>query len=250
MDTTLVLGTLLVGMAVGFLGGLFGKGGSAMSTPVLHAMGVPAALAIASPLPATIPTTLLSSRTYARAGHLDPRVLRLGLVFGLPATALGAILTAWIPPTTLVLATDVLLLVIGARMLLSRSVAERAGREPVERADVIVALVIAVGIVAGLLGNTGGALFAPLFVSVLRMPLKRALGTSLALASAFAVPGTIVHAALGHVDWLLAGAFATGSIPLGVAGTRLALRLRDRSLGLAWGTGLVAIAGGLLLVGH
>ena len=45
----------LIGLGIGFLGGLFGKGGSAVATPLLYLVGVPAIAAVASPLPATIP---------------------------------------------------------------------------------------------------------------------------------------------------------------------------------------------------
>src|SRR5689334_3171963 len=90
VDVHVILGALLIGAGVGFLSGAFGKGGSAVSTPLLHAIGVPALVAIASPLPATIPATLLASRGYARAGHVDRDVLRIGLIVGVPLTALGA----------------------------------------------------------------------------------------------------------------------------------------------------------------
>src|SRR5438105_4437674 len=110
MDLHTLLGVLLIGAGVGFMSGAFGKGGSAISTPLLHAIGVPAIVAIASPLPATIPSTLLASRRYARAGHIDGRVVRIGLVVGLPLTAFGALLTRWVPGGPLVLVTDVILL--------------------------------------------------------------------------------------------------------------------------------------------
>ena len=60
VDPHILLGVLLIGAGVGFFSGAFGKGGSAVSTPLLHALGVPAIVAIASPLPATIPSTLLA----------------------------------------------------------------------------------------------------------------------------------------------------------------------------------------------
>src|SRR6478736_8024052 len=82
MDLHVLLGTLLIGAGVGFLSGAFGKGGSALSTPLLHLLGIPAIVAIASPLPATIPSTWIASRSYAHAGHIDRRVLRLGLWIG------------------------------------------------------------------------------------------------------------------------------------------------------------------------
>src|SRR5476651_1305577 len=47
VDPQILLGALLIGAGVGFLSGAFGKGGSAVSTPLLHALGVPAIATIA-----------------------------------------------------------------------------------------------------------------------------------------------------------------------------------------------------------
>jgi uncharacterized protein len=246
VDLQILLGALLIGAGVGFLSGAFGKGGSAISTPLLHALGVPAIVAIASPLPATIPSTWLASRGYARAGHVDRRVLRIGLAAGVPLTAIGAVLTRWIPGEGLVLATDVLLLFLGLRVLLRAHDAEDVddGHASTVRTVTVVA---ATALVSGLLGNSGGFLFAPLFMSVLRMPIRRALGTSLTLATALAVPGTIVHAWLGHIDWSLTLAFGLAAVPFATVGARTALRMRERRLTLAYGFGIALLAGGLLV---
>jgi uncharacterized membrane protein YfcA len=107
-------------------------------------------------------------------------------------------------------------------------------------------VVATVGIVSGLLGNSGGFLLAPLFMTVLHMPMRRALGTSLAVSAAMAVPGTIVHAWLGHIDWSLTLAFGLASVPLATLGARLAMRVRERSLTLSYGFGITALAAGLL----
>ena len=61
MSATTLLLAAVIGVGVGFLGGLLGKGGSAIATPLLHAVGVPAIIAVAAPLPATIPSTLIAS---------------------------------------------------------------------------------------------------------------------------------------------------------------------------------------------
>ena len=242
------LGALLIGAGVGFLSGAFGKGGSAVSTPLLHALGVPAIVAIASPLPATIPATLLASRGYARAGHVDRTVLRTGLWVGLPLTAAGAALTGWIPGEQLVLATDVILLGLGLKVLLGApgdpEPGAPAGTGPSTARTVVV--VAAAALISGLLGNSGGFLLAPLFLKALHMPLRRALGTSLALAAALAVPGTIVHAALGHIDWSLTMVFGFASVPFAALGASAALRMRERSLTMAYGVGIALLAGGLL----
>lgn len=254
VDPQILIGALLIGAGVGFLSGAFGKGGSAVSTPLLHALGIPAIVAIASPLPATIPSTLLASRGYARAGHVDRTVLRTGLIIGLPLTALGAFLTRWIAGEPLVLATDAILLGLSMRVLLGAHTSAHADEtesqpddaHPVSRRRTVGVVAVA-AMVSGLLGNSGGFLLAPLFMNVLHMPIRRALGTSLALAAALAVPGTIVHAWLGHIDWSLSLAFGLASVPFATLGATTALRVRERSLSLAYGLGIGMLAGGLLV---
>ena len=65
------LGAFVVGVVIGFLGGLFGKGGSAIATPLLSLIGFPGFIAVASPLPATIPGTLIASAEYWHSRLLD-----------------------------------------------------------------------------------------------------------------------------------------------------------------------------------
>jgi uncharacterized membrane protein YfcA len=79
---------------------------------------------------------------------IDWRVVRVSVVYGVPASALGAIARRWIGGTALVRLTDVIL----------------------------------------------------------------------------AAPGTVVHAALGHIDWAIVGVFAATSAPLSFVGARVALR--------------------------
>jgi uncharacterized membrane protein YfcA len=245
----ILLGAALIGMAVGFLSGAFGKGGSAVATPLLHLLGVPAMIAIASPLPATIPSSLLAGRVYAGTGNVDRRVVRIGLPLGLLLTVVGAMLTRWVPGGPLVMVTDLVVLGCAVRILTTRhSIAARRHEDATVRK--ILAVVGAVGFVSGLLGNSGGFLLAPLFMSVLGLPVHRALGTSLVLATCLAVPGTLVHAWLGHIDWSLTLAFGLASVPAAAAGARLALRTHSHALALAYGAVLATLAGGLLAFGH
>jgi uncharacterized membrane protein YfcA len=249
---SVLFGAALIGLGVGYLSGAFGKGGSAIATPLLHLLGVPPMVAIASPLPATIPSTLLAGRVYGRKGFVDRRVVRIGLPVGLACTVVGAGLTRWIPGGPLVLVTDAVVLACALRVLTVRPATDDArdasGPEP--SAGRIALVVGAVGLVSGLLGNSGGFLLAPLFAGVLGLPIHRALGTSLWLAACLAVPGTLVHAVLGHIDWAVALAFGFASVPAASAGARLALRTRTRPLTLAYGAVMATLAGGLLALSH
>ena len=86
------LGAFVVGIVVGFLGGLFGKGGSAIATPLLSLIGYPGFIAVASPLPATIPGTLVASGEYWNPAAGLANFLVEHRV-GIPATILGSLLT-------------------------------------------------------------------------------------------------------------------------------------------------------------
>lgn len=292
------MGAALIGVAIGFLGGLLGKGGSAIATPVLHAIGVPAIVAVAAPLPATIPSTLAASWVYWKERYLDGRVVRWVIACGVPATIAGAIATRWISGGLLVRLTDVILIILGIRLLVHRhgpgtadpGPGDAVVGDPVhdaidilptlvttavagptiasetfvsgERATVamsnattssaswpmLVLVAVAVGFAGGLLANSGGFLLAPLLIAVVKLPIRSALATSLAASAVLAIPGTIVHAALGHIDWTLVAVFGATSVPLSMLGARVALRIDAARLERFYGAMLIVLGGGFLFV--
>jgi uncharacterized protein len=77
--------------------------------------------------------------------------------------------------------------------------------------------------------------------------MRRALGASPAPATALAIPSTLVHAWLGHIDWTVTLAFGVAAVPLAGLGARTAMQMRQRTLTLAYGIGLAGLAGGLLV---
>lgn len=235
-----------IGAGIGFLGGLLGKGGSAIATPILVAFGVPPIVALAAPLPATVPGTLVAADSYRREGHIDRDVLVWSLVAGIPATIVGAYASKFVDAHALVLVTDAVIAVLGIRMVLSASKAPVAEPVPVRR-SLILAVAIVTGLAAGLLANSGGFLLAPLFIAVLGMGIKPALGTSLAVAAVLAVPGTLIHLALGHIDVAVVAAFALGSVPLSRYGARVGLRTDPTRLERGYGVALFVLGAAFLL---
>ncbi len=98
------------------------------------------------------------------------------------------------------------------------------------------------GFVSGLLGIGGGLVIVPLLAGVVGMPLKRALGTSLLAIVVLVVPGTVVHAALGHIDWWLVVGLTLGAVPGARIGATIALGTRERTLRLLVGSFLLLVA--------
>jgi uncharacterized membrane protein YfcA len=246
MSTETLIAVALIGAFVGFLGGLFGKGGSAIATPLLALVGIPSIVALASPLPATIPSTLAASYAYWREHLIEWRVFKWSVIVGIPATAAGAYATRWIGGDVLVTVTEVVITGLGIRFLLRPGDPHEIAIEPTMFRTRLLVVAATVGVLSGLLANGGGFLLAPLFVVVLRLSIKQSFATSLAVASVLAIPGTIVHAVLGHIDWGLVVVFGATSIPLSYAGARVALRTHPVHLERAYGAGLAFLGATLL----
>lgn len=241
MDAGQIVAVLVIGAAVGFLGGLFGKGGSAIATPLLSLIGIPAIAAVASPLPAAIPGTLAATYAYWEERLIDWRVARWSIAFGVPATAAGALATKWIGGEPLVIATEIIVAALGLRFLINPSDPHEHVGTPKYLRTRLVVVALGVGFLSGLLANGGGFLLAPLYVLVIRIPLKAAFACSLVVAAALAVPGTIVHALLGHIDWSLVALFGVASIPLSYLGGRVAVRTQAAHLERWYGAALLLI---------
>jgi uncharacterized protein len=82
----------------------------------------------------------------------------------------------------------------------------------------------------------------PMLAGWLGMPLKRALGTSLLAIVALVIPGTVVHAALDHLDLGICLVLMLGAVPGARVGAAIALGAKERTLRLIVGGGLLAIA--------
>src|SRR5205823_7485121 len=72
-------------------------------------------------------------------------------------------------------------------------------------------------------------------------PYTTLFRSSLAVAAVLAVPGTIIHAALGHIDWSVVAVFAATSIPLSRLGARVAIRTDSHRLQRTYGVALTGL---------
>jgi uncharacterized membrane protein YfcA len=232
--------TLLIGACIGLLSGLFGVGGSSISTPLLRlVLDAPRLVALATPLPVTIPAAISGGFLYSRRGLVDYPTALWTVAGGIPGVVLGSLATREVSDHLLMALTAVTVTVIGARVL-RQPERETSGEPPQRRARwQIVALGAAVGAASGLLANGGGFLLVPAYVLWLGMPMQQAAGTSLVCVALLALPGTLVHWALGHIDFRLALTLSAGVLPSTYLGAQWAVRARSRSLLRAFGCFLV-----------
>jgi uncharacterized membrane protein YfcA len=216
----------LAGAGIGLLMGFFGVGGSSVATPVLSLLGVPGLAAIASPLPATIPAAVAASVPYARAGDTRPKAAAWTLLGAVPATILGSLLSKQIGGTPLLVASGIVLIAVGTRVLMPIHDATRAAGETRRRnRPVLVAAAAAVGLFTGLLANGGAFLLMPMYLLAFGLRMRQAVGTSLLVVAALSLPTMVSHWALGNIDWAVSAALFAGQVPGSVLGGNLARRI-------------------------
>lgn len=224
-----------VGVLLGFLSGMFGVGGSSVATPILRLLGVSRLIALATPLPVTLPTAVVGGLTYWRRGLVNGRAALWTAAGGVPGVVAGSYLTAIAPGRLLMFLTGAFVVLVGVRLLRGPlpegKASESAGASPGR----FLRVGLGVGLLSGLLANGGGFLLVPAYLLLFRMEAKEAAATSLVAVALLALPGTLVHWRLGHVDPLLALHLAVGVIPGTYLGARAGIALQGHQSRLLFG---------------
>ena len=229
------LSVLLIGLVVGYLSGLLGKGGSAISTPALQIFaGVNPFFALASPLPASITSTLSATAVYRKEKLFNKRVILLGAAFGVPATIIGSWLSSYLPGKSLMIMTALFIMTTGVTLMYSFMKGKPVGEVRVESGDVpagkLVLAALFIGFLSGLLANAGGILFSSFFIKKLKMPIKQALACAVVLSAVLSVPGALTHWWLGHIDWNIALLLSLTAFPASYLGAKTAVKMKTPAL--------------------
>ena len=222
---------IFVGVLIGFLSGLFGIGGSIIATPVLKILfGIPDFTAIASPLPVTVPTAIAGVFGYRQKGIIHKKTAFCVIAAGLPATVIGAFITKFINSSWLMILTGVILFVVGFRFLRGNNLVTRKFQNKIPYSAFAAAIGIAAGFLSGLLAVGGGVLLVPAFVLILGLSMQEAASTSLLCVAFFAVPGTLIHWSLGHINPYLVLNLSIGVIPASYLGSRVGMAVKSKQL--------------------
>ena len=239
--------TVLAGVATGVMSGAFGVGGAVISTPAIRLLGASAAVAVGTTLPSIIPGAISGGARYQPQGLVDWSLVAITVPAGVIAAIAGAELAHVLPGGghPLMFLTALLLLWSALRLIRDRPESgadQRAPLAPGRRLLAASGIGGAAGLLSGLLGIGGGVLMVPGFGSLLDVPIKRAIATSLVCVGCFAIPGTITHALNDDIDWRFALWLAVGVVPGAGLGAVLAIRADDHRLRVAFGAFLAAVA--------
>ena len=208
---------LLVGVAAGLAGGLFGVGGGIVLVPLLTGvLCLSQHQAHGTSLAAIGATAIASLVVYAAHGNVAWGTAVLVGGASMLTARYGARLAARTSTRSLRRAFALFLVLVAVRLLWK---APTAAGSPFHGAATAVGfdllLGATVGVLAGFMGVGGGILAVPAFALVLGMSQQAAQGTSLAVILLTAPAGAFEHhrhgnVALRLVPWLALGAAAGG----------------------------------------
>jgi uncharacterized membrane protein YfcA len=236
----------IVGVLAGFLAGLFGVGGGILIVPgLVLAAGMDQRLAHGTSLAAVLPISIASMTTYAAHGHVDWVVGLWLAIGGVAGAVVGTRLLNVLPQRTLALLFSAVLLISAARLFVDVDAEGRVIVSPLG-AVALLAIGVATGILAGLLGVGGGIVMVPAMIILFGIPPVVAKGTSAAVIVPTAVMGTWRNRARGNADLRAAAIVGVAGIVTAALGGIVADKMSDDVSNLLFATLLVVVAARLL----
>jgi uncharacterized protein len=233
---------LFLALAIGVSLGLLGGGGSIITLPVLvYVAKVPASQAVGMSLAVVGGTTLVGSILTARSGQVHAKAALLFSLTGVIGALGGSQLTHLVSQPVLLLIFAGLMIVVALRMFRVRS-----DRSPDEHAEChwvsCTATGLFVGTLTGFLGVGGGFLIVPTLLFLARVPLQRAIATSLVVITVTSAAGLLGHLRRTHFDWGVAGMFLALAIVGMLAGRKFASQVETERLRYWFGWFVLAVA--------
>lgn len=209
---------VIVGIAAGLLGGLFGVGGGLIVVPGLIGFAkMERRLAHGTSLLATMFIAMGSLVTYLAHGNVDWAVALLLMTGSIAGAVVGTHLLHVIPRRVLVLVFVITILATATRLLIS---SDSNGREAltVVTAGMLVLFGFFTGTLAGLLGIGGGVVMVPAMIVGVGMLPVMAKGTSVAVIVPTSIMGTLRNRKTANVDirvGVIVGAVGAGAAVVG-----------------------------------
>lgn len=262
LATALLIDDMVIGflaaILMGALLGILGGGGSILTVPILvYLCRIEPILASSYSLWVVGIASLVGAIRYARTSVLPSGLI---LMFGAPSILGVVIARAVLLPNIpndfssfigIHFTKDLLILVLFALLMIAAGIAliyqQENGKDanpPVFKRETparskILALVaegFLTGVLTGMVGAGGGFMIVPVLVILVGLPMKIAVGTSLAIISLKSFSGILADAFFWqNADWQFLTLFSTAAIVGILIGSRLANKIPARPLKVGFG---------------
>lgn len=243
--------------AVGFVLGLLGGGGSILIVPVLvYLFGQSAQQSTGLSLfvvGLSSAIGLILSKQYKQVDWSSV------IAFAIPSSIGAFLARQFLVPLTpdpilgiskdmfLLIAFALLMLIVGAKMILPTANATELQHEKTSKPFTTTPVGFTVGSLAGYLGAGGGFLIVPALTQILKVSIKVAIPTSLAIIAAQSLVGFAGTLSHSTTDWIFAFTLTGFSVVGTLFGSRLKERIAPEKLKPIFGGFVIAVA--LFMIG-
>jgi uncharacterized membrane protein YfcA len=265
-----------MGLAVGFISGMFGVGGGFLMTPLLIFIGISPAVAVASVSTHIAASSFSGVIAYWRRRAIDTALALMLLAGGIVGTTMGVWLFSQLRAVgqlDLVIGLSYLTLLgtVGLMMIAEsvRAISRARQGKPAEirrpgshmwihglpiklrfkQSKIYVSVIplwvigFVIGFIGAIMGIGGGFLLVPALIYIMRVPTGVVIGTSMILTLVTMASATLMHAATNHlVDAVLALILMVGGVIGAQFGARAGQKIRGEQLRLLLGI-LVLLVG-------
>lgn len=236
--------SVLIGISLGLIGG----GGSILTVPVLvYLFGMDAFLATEYSLFIVGISSLVGSVSYFKKGLVNGK---MAVVFGLPSVISIFLTRTYLLPLIpdvlivvkgftvtknifLLLIFAVLMVLASYKMIRNTTVAENSSGEG--NMFLAAGQGTVVGILTGLVGAGGGFMIIPALVNLLKIPMKTAIGTSLAIISLNSLIGFLSSMNSTKIEWDVLMSIAGIAVIGIIIGAQLSKKIDGKKLKPAFG---------------
>lgn len=255
---------IIAGLATGLVLGLLGSGGSIIALPALiYLLHVEPKSAIAMSLGVVAVTATVSSLGNWRRGLVDVRVALVFGLFGVAGTSVGSHIGLLTPAIVQLTLFALVMYAAAWRMLKPAKLKAMSAGEIVSTGigtatlggcqeffspcmGRIALTGIGVGALTGLVGVGGGFLIVPALVLLSGIPMKTAVGTSLAIVAANCYSGFAGYMGAVPIDWAVMGGFTLVTVLGSFLGAHFSKHLSHATLKQAFAWFLVLVASYIL----
>ena len=245
LSDTLSLAILgILGLAIGFVGGLVGLVLGVIRFPLILGTEVSASITAGTNIGISTLGALTAAIRHYRQHNIHLRIFVIMASTGAVGGFLGARVTKFVP-------VDLLFLIIGiivsyeAYVLISGSRKRNEYKiQNTKRNSTFIESCIGFGIgfLGGVVGLVLGSIRMPAMISVLKMEPKVAVGTNLAAATIMGISALIGHLINNEVDYLTLGVMGSTAMIGGYIGAKYTGIFRPERLKLIIGFVLIIVA--------
>lgn len=221
---------IAVGVAAGFLSGIFGVGGGILMVPcMVLLLGLDQRKAHGTSLTAIIPIAIAGTLGYAFEDKIDWTV-----AFFLTAGAagvgafIGTYLLNKLPQRTLAFCFAGLMALTAVRMFLQDGASTGRASTTIVMAAIMFLVGVIAGTLAGLLGVGGGIIVVPIMIVLFGIPAAIAKGTSLAMVIPTSLVGTYRNLKQNNTIIPLAAIMGSAGVISSYLATKISVSLDEQ----------------------